>query len=80
MAAVLRFLRWFSNAALYINCRRFLVATFSLLVADGDQGGCIRMLVTDVILSLFGLPLLVDLALESLSGACGCPWGYIRAL
>lgn len=43
--AVLGFLRWLANAALYIICLLFLVAAFSLLVVDGDHGGCIQMLV-----------------------------------
>ncbi len=78
--AVLGFLRWLANAALYIICLLFLVAAFSLLVVDGDHGGCIRMLVTAFLISPFGLPLLADFALDSLSGACGSLWGYIRAL
>ena len=78
--AVLGFLRWLANAALYIICLLFLVAAFSLLVVDGDHGGCIRMLVMAFLISPFGLPLLADFALDSLSGACGSLWGYIRAL
>ena len=67
--AVLGFLRWLANAALYI---------ISLLVVDDDHGGCIQMLVMAFLISPFGLPLLADFALESLSGACGSLWGYIR--
>ena len=76
--AVLGFLLWLANAALYIICLLFLVAAFSLLVVDGDHGGCIQMLVMAFLISPFGLPLLADFALESLSGACGSLWGYIR--
>ena len=61
-------------------CLLFLVAAFSLLVVDDDHGGCIRMLVMAFLISPFGLPLLADFALDSLSGACGSLWGYIRAL
>ena len=32
------------------------------------------------LISPFGLPLLADFALDSLSGACGSLWGYIKAL
>lgn len=77
--AVLGFLRWIADAALYILCLLFLIAAFSLLVVSGDPGGCIRMLVTAFLVSPFGLPLLADFALEGLSGACGSLWGYIRA-
>lgn len=76
--AVLGFLRWLANAALYILCLLFLIAAVSMLVVQGDHGGCIRMLGMAFLISPFGLPLLADFALEGLSDACGSLWGYIR--
>lgn len=77
--AVLWFLRWLADAALYILCLLSLVAAVSLLIVDGDSGGCVRMLVAAFLISPFGLPMLADLAVEGLSGACGSLWSYILA-
>ena len=40
--------------------------------------GKIVLLPFAFLISPFGLPLLADFALDSLSGACGSLWGYIR--
>lgn len=77
--AVLWFFRWIADAALYILCLLFLVAAVSLLIVQGDSGGCVRMLVTAFVISPFGLPLLADLAVDGLGGLCGSMWGYIIA-